>query len=79
VGVGNLIQRHAIELNSFGVVSLFEVDVTHVDLEPTFEIMLTIINIKSINGTFSKIGNIKYNSVFIAITQSILGNEKGND
>lgn len=33
VGVGDLIQSHAVELDGFGVVLLFEVDVGHVDLQ----------------------------------------------
>lgn len=33
VGVRDLIQRHAVEFNSFGVVLLFDVDVCHVDFK----------------------------------------------
>ena len=35
--VGHLVKCHAIELDSFRVVFLSEVDVPHVDLQPTYK------------------------------------------
>lgn len=33
VGVGDLIQRHSVHLDGFGIVLLFDVDVAHVDFQ----------------------------------------------